>query len=388
MNTYKTTADDIVSEAMLENNSLAEVVKRSFASAGNTYRLSRKLAQAAEGKEITCAFIGGSITEGYPVKPNECYAKLTFEWIKEEYGAENLRYINAGLSGTPSILGNLRLNRDVPSADIVFVEFAVNDGSDNIFRESYDSLIRTLLERDDEPAVILLFNRMKQGYSAQEHMKQIGEFYELGMISTADAFTYGLDEGKLEWDSFYTDDAHPNPDGHRLFLDCIKHYFKMALRTPSEKYELKAGSPYGAPYKSAFMAEADYDNSDSRLIINDVGCFDIEASGLNKFRKGWRYNPESGKSAMCFTATGNSLFIVCHRNNKDIMGSMIVYISDNPVTINTNMKDGWGDPWAYQVFRQDTITTMAVRIEVPKDSADKICEILAIGVTNNEGSFM
>lgn len=40
--------------------------------------------------------------------------------------------MNAGLSGTPSKLGILRLDRDVLAyePDICFIEFAVNDGTE------------------------------------------------------------------------------------------------------------------------------------------------------------------------------------------------------------------------------------------------------------------
>lgn len=377
-----TITEPFAADEMLEDEPLADVIRKSFVSAGNTYRLSEKLSKAAAGEDITCAFIGGSITEGYTVQPDECYAKLTYEWIKEEYHAEKLEYNNAGISGTPSILGNLRLDRDVPDADIVFVEFAVNDGMENIYRESYDSLVYSLLERDNEPAVILLLNRTEQGHSAQEYMKQIGSYYDLGMISTADALTFALDEGLMVWGDYYNDSSHPSPKGHSFFLECIKYYFAKAAERSDDSYEIKEVALYGAPYRNAVLAEADYDNSDERLLMGDIGCFDMSASGVNNFRSGWRYDPDSDKNCMSFTATGNSLFLVCHRNNNSSMGKMEIYVNDRKLSvIDTNSKDGWGDPWAYQIIKWQTVKTMEVRVEVPADSKDKTCEILAIGVT-------
>ena len=88
--------------------------------------------------------------------------------------------MNAGLAGTPSVLGNLRLERDVLShdADIVFIEFAVNDAQDIMHKASYEDMIRTILTWENEPAVILLFTVLENGYTCQEHMSEIGSYYD------------------------------------------------------------------------------------------------------------------------------------------------------------------------------------------------------------------
>ena len=133
----------------------SETVQRSFVSLGNTYRLENKLSKALNGEKITVAYLGGSITEGVGGTPDTCYAKLSFDYIAENYGkGDNVEYVNAGVSGTPSILGNLRVKKDVldKNADIVFVEFAVNDGMDQLYKDSYESLIRTILKQENEPA--------------------------------------------------------------------------------------------------------------------------------------------------------------------------------------------------------------------------------------------
>lgn len=92
----------------------SETVQRSFLSLGNTCRLENKLSKALQGEKITVAYLGGSITEGVGGTPDTCYAKLSFDYIAENYGkGDNVEYVNAGVSGTPSILGNLRVQKDV-----------------------------------------------------------------------------------------------------------------------------------------------------------------------------------------------------------------------------------------------------------------------------------
>ena len=63
--------------------------------------------------------IGGSITEGALAKPNSmCYAEVSAKTFGVKYGknnGENVHFINAGMSGTPSDIGVVRYNRDAVS---------------------------------------------------------------------------------------------------------------------------------------------------------------------------------------------------------------------------------------------------------------------------------
>lgn len=277
------------------------MVQRSLVSLGNTHRMKQKLEAMAKGEEVTAAFLGGSITEGYTVQPEECWAKLTYDYFCEKYPNATINYVNAGLSGTPSILGNLRAERDVISkeADIVFIEYAVNDGNDKLYQESYDSLVKTVLEQENEPAVVLLFNRTKEGHTAQDYMKQIGEHYDLPMISTADALTPSLEEGTIKWENYYNDSSHPSPDGHKLFEEFIGYYFSELEKVPDDgEYAVPVIGKFGAPYENAVMIEAD-----SEGVIESLGSFDKSAS-VSGFTKGWAYNGSGSDEPMKLKITG------------------------------------------------------------------------------------
>ncbi|MGN0675366.1 MAG: SGNH/GDSL hydrolase family protein [Oscillospiraceae bacterium] len=370
-----------------------DMVQRSFVQFGNTHRLESKLAKAANGEEMTVAYIGGSITEGVGGTPDECYAKLSYNYIAENYGTgDNVKYVNAGVSGTPSILGNLRVKKDVldHNADIVFVEFAVNDGMDQIYKDSYESLVRTILNSENEPAVILLFTVTKTGHTCQEHMKQIGEYYELPMISVPDAIQPEIEAGRMTWEDYSNDDAHPNMEGHKLVAEFISNYFEV-LKTRDaveSEYNVKPIAKFGNPYENAFLAEADYDNSNEDLQVGETGSFSVEARRIADFKKGaWVYSGE-GTEPLKMNVKGNSLFLVCKRNNSSTMGKFEVYINgEKAATIDTNKSDGWGDPWAFQVIKWQGIKDMEVEIIPTEDSAGKTIEIFAIGCSQNE-SFM
>ena len=115
------------------------MVERSLMDLGNLERMSKFIGKLESKQEVTIAFIGGSITEGLTAGPEKCWAKLTYDRLCEKYPDTKINYVNAGLSGTPSVLGNIRLQRDVldHKPDMVFVEFAVNDGNDQIYKDSY-----------------------------------------------------------------------------------------------------------------------------------------------------------------------------------------------------------------------------------------------------------
>ncbi len=371
----------------------SEMVQRSFLSYGNDHRLNEKLEKAMNGEKITVAYLGGSITEGVGGTPDTCYAKLSYNYIAENFGkGDNVEYVNAGVSGTPSILGNLRVKKDVldKNADIVFVEFAVNDGMDQLHKDSYESLIRTILKQENEPAVILLFTVTKTGHTCQPHMSEIGEYYGLPMISVPNAIQPEIEAGSMTWADYSDDEAHPNAEGHKLVAEFIEYWFETykARNAVDQSVDIPIVPKFGNPYEDAFLAEIDYDNSNPDLQIGDTGSFALDSRSIADFKKGaWVYSGE-GTEPLKLTVKGNSLFLVCKRNNSDSMGRFDVMINGNKAgTIDTNQKDGWGDPYAFQAIKWQGIKDMEVEIVPSEDSAGKTIEIYGIAFSQNE-SFM
>ena len=115
----------------------SEMIARSCLSTGNNTRIKRVLQQLRDGKPTTIAFLGGSITQGAGAVPSQemCYARKTYEAICERYTPDHgvhVRYIKAGVGGTPCQLGIIRYDRDITrdgavQPDLIIVEFAVND---------------------------------------------------------------------------------------------------------------------------------------------------------------------------------------------------------------------------------------------------------------------
>ena len=366
------------------------MISNSFVQIGNTYRLEKKLAQMSRGEKTTIAYIGGSITEGISAGANDCYAILSYNYLSNTYGTgDNVQYINAGLSGTPSVLGTLRVERDILSkdADIVFIEFAVNDGQDQVHKESYESLIRTILSWENEPAIILLFTVLENGYSAQAHMKQLGEYYELPMISVADALTPEFDAGRMVWADYSDDSSHPHVDGHKLVSEFIENYFSILNSRffVDSEYVMKPAALFGFSYQDSILIDKTYDNSFEDFQIKQVGSFNSNSAGTRLFSNGWANDKLGSNESMKFTVTANCVTLIYKRNNDANYGKVDIYVDgEKRTTIDSNDKDGWGDPFTRQISKRSGVKTMEIEIRMSEGSEDKDFSILGIAYSQNE----
>lgn len=82
------------------------MINTAMTSYGNTKMVQDVIKKAQNGEEVTLAYLGGSITEGISAGADLCYAKLSYEHFAEKFGTgDNVKYVNAGISGTPSKLG-------------------------------------------------------------------------------------------------------------------------------------------------------------------------------------------------------------------------------------------------------------------------------------------
>ncbi len=84
-------------------------------------------AKLTTGGEVRIAYLGGSITSA------DGWRTMSLEWFRKQYPKTTVHEIFAAVSGTGSSYGAPRLERDVlrHKPDLLFVEFAVNDGSES-----------------------------------------------------------------------------------------------------------------------------------------------------------------------------------------------------------------------------------------------------------------
>jgi len=340
-----------------------KMVDRSLLSVGDMTRMSDVFQKAQNGEDITVAYIGGSITEGYNAGTTEFYAKTCTDLLQDYFPDITVTGVNAGISGTPSLLGNLRLERDVLSADpdIVFVEFAVNDGQEADYKNAYESLVRTLLTQENDIAVVLLFTVLDSGYTCQEHMSKIGANYDLPMISVHDSVYEEIEAGRMTWQDYSNDQSHPNAYGHKCITDFVDNYYQKVLPVVAENVgEVSKELP--DPVFSAKYMNMHYMDSATMDGVELDGFEQYDTHG--SFHNGWMYRGTDGGS-MKFTVECSVLEMVFKANNSDKYGTADIYVDGEKVkSVVSNMSDGWNNPVTAYLIDNDSSAEHTVEIRM------------------------
>lgn len=340
-----------------------KMVDRSLLSVGDMTRMADVFQKAQNGEDITVAYIGGSITEGYNAGTTEFYAKTCTDLLQGYFPDITVTGVNAGISGTPSLLGNLRLERDVLSADpdIVFVEFAVNDGQEADYKNAYESLVRTLLTQEKDIAVVLLFTVLDSGYTCQEHMSKIGANYDLPMISVHDSVYEEIEAGRMTWQDYSNDQSHPNAYGHKCITDFVDNYYQKVLPVVAENVgEVSKELP--DPVFSAKYMNMHYMDSATMDGVELDGFEQYDTHG--SFHNGWMYRGTDGGS-MKFTVDCSVLEMVFKANNSDKYGTADIYVDGEKVkSVVSNMSDGWNNPVTAYLIDNDSSAEHTVEIRM------------------------
>ena len=354
-----------------------DMLERSVISTGNNERMKKVIEKARKGEDVTLAYIGGSITQGYNAGTTEIFAKLSSDYFRETYATTGkVNYVNAGLSGTPSLLGLIRSDRDIFEAkpDVVFIEFAVNDAQDNQNKAAFESLVRKALTQEQEPAVVLLFSVTEDGYTCQTNMQLIGMNYELPMISVPNAIHPEFDAGRMTWKDWADDGSHPNKNGQKLYSEFIIHYWnKVDAEEVSAPYVLRE-KMLNINYTTMKMADKE------SLKVLDLGSFH-EENGHEAFTKGWVKSADVKENAsFTFEVDCRSLFLVYKEANNTTFGTAEVYVDgEKMMTITSNTASGWYNPVPVRIFRDSECKTRKVEIRMQDGNEDKMFYLLAIG---------
>lgn len=355
---------------------------KAMVSYGNTSMMQNVIKKAQSGEKVTVAYLGGSITEGISAGADGCYAKLTYDYFAQKFGTgDNVQYVNAGLSGTPSKLGILRLDRDVLAyePDICFIEFAVNDGTEADYQNAYESIVRTLLQKNITP--VLLFSVAENDHSAQDYMKQIGEFYHLPMISYCDALRYLFANNRMTWKDFSDDQSHPNTEGHKLVASMVDYYFDTVMDVaPEGDYVMPTDTVFSPREVDAHMYEGD------SLTPTSLGSWK-EGSTIASFTNGWTYDNTGDNSPIVFEFKDKKFLYMIYKEVKQgEFGKLHVKVTaDGEVydesDYDTISPSGWGNAQIQNIAMMPEATNYTVEISMAAGDEDKHGEVLAFGYT-------
>ena len=227
-----------------------------FTPRGGLPNFFRKL---AEGKSVTVAYLGGSITaqHGWRVQSQK--------WFEEQFPQATIKGISAAIGGTGSDLGVFRMDHDVLAhkPDLLFVEFAVNDVGtkpENLIK-AMEGIVRKTWKANPETDICFVYTmtfRESQAtangtmHRAVSVMEAVADHYGIPSIHMGYQAALLEKEGKLVMKSddaitklsrdnpiettasatspiiFSKDGVHPHPDtGHVLYTQALIRSFQQ-----------------------------------------------------------------------------------------------------------------------------------------------------------------
>lgn len=327
------------------------MIARSRYNEGNKVRLAKVIKKLQANEEVTVAYIGGSITQGYSAGDDLCYAKLTTNWLQEKFPNAKINYVNAGIGATGSYLGVYRVEKDVlaNNPDLVFVEFSVNDNGDSdniteINKNTYAGLIRKIWGHSTNPAVVTIAMTQEDGTSFQEHHGEVVKAFDIPMISYKNVILNVIEKGYITWKDISDDNIHPNVAGHAVLSNLITNYLQSVIddvdNISGNESDLSS-SELGAKFqKIKFLTSGEIEPT-------KMGCFQLNKSLFGGFQNPWFVRNKEGKftedDAIEFEFEGKNVDLMYCKLTKGGTKADIYIDGELVKTVDPVFENGWGN---------------------------------------------
>lgn len=386
-----------------ESEKYKKMIERSLLSLGNTMRLKKAIEKAKRGEETVIAYIGGSITQGAGAKPidQKSYAYLSYRGFCDLFttdGGKNVKFVKAGVGGTPSELGMIRYEKEVTDfgkilPDVVIVEFAVNDEGDETEGVCYESLVRKIAKAENAPAVILNFAVFMSEWNLESRLVPIGENYDLPMVSVKSAVVpqFAKDTVITKRQYFY-DIFHPTNDGHKVMADCLIHLFKKAdeAEMPSVDSDFFRSPVKGCEFediilvdstnidKYASVTQRGFDHKDTQIQYVERN---MDNFGSPVLENGWAKEGDTKDAEFVMTITCKNIVLVSKDSGSPRFGKADVYVDDKLVLTPDPLVNGWNHCNPQIILNEEESGEHKVRIVMHPGEEEKYFTILGFGVT-------
>lgn len=193
--------------------------------------------QIRHKKEVTVAFLGGSITE------NPGWRTKTVEYLEQTYPQAKFNFIHAGISSLGSVPHSFRLQRDVldkGTPDLLFVETAVNDLANKTpavyQRKALEGIIQHALAANPYMNIVLMafvdenkiadYDAGKVPAEVALH-ERLARYYKLPFINLTKEVQARIANREFTWKDDFKD-LHPSPFGQEIYFNTIRTLFRKA----------------------------------------------------------------------------------------------------------------------------------------------------------------
>ena len=370
----------------------AEMVELSLMYEGNYARIQKVLEKLRVGEEITLGILGGSVTEGAGAGSNDKgYAYQFVDALAETYaanGRNQIKYVNAGLSGTPSVLGLMRYQQDIVAPlgedpDLLIIEFAVNDWQEATNGRAYESMVYEALSAKEDAAVICLCSVAKTGWNTQESYLTIAKHYQIPIVSLKKAVFTPKNETRVPASQYFMDDYHPKYFGHQLTKDCLMNLFAKADEAETAApAEIPAEAVKGRDFTGLVqvdsknlvkgMKKGSFGDTDEKIVTE---YFTKAAAFPNNF-----YHQAGSKNDPLTMKVNCKKIIVNFKTANDkTFGKADFYIDGKLVsTADGYSGGGWNNCNVLLVLDEKEAATHTLEVKMAQDSLDKAFTIFSI----------
>ena len=312
----------------------------------------------------------------------KCLERVT-KWFKEKFPTTKIERINAGVGATGSLIGVHRVGRDIikHNPDIVFVEFAANDVTPKKDTNvSYESLIRKLVTKLPESAMVEIFMTLQSGESAEEEETKIAEHYQIPSVSYRQEIFKNIEAGLYKWEDIETDEVHPNDRGHGIIADLIAELMEYALEKEVDyqtDYQVPKETVFGAPYLEGNLVEF------KDLHIVEEKGFEATEETFRTINTGYASVKGAQKVSLTCEVEGKNVFLLYVKGIEEERATIGIKVNGEKVdTLDTFFKNGWGNyPETYPLFKSDTKQKVTIQIEMLEPEKGKKLNLLGILVS-------
>lgn len=187
------------------------------------------------GKQVTVAYIGGSITHGVGASDvnKTSYRALVNQWLRTRFPNSKINELNSSVSNTNSMYAAIRARRDVVEykPDLVLLEFAVSDNgeTEDAVKKSVEGVVRQLLAVSQPPEIVMIYATNANNATAMNWHEEIAEYYHLPKINLQEL----LAASNTNFATISKDGVHPNDEGHKLYANHIIEYLNAQEKLPA-----------------------------------------------------------------------------------------------------------------------------------------------------------
>ncbi|KAJ7594158.1 hypothetical protein C8J56DRAFT_854108 [Mycena floridula] len=243
----------------------ALVLSQSRMHLGSGARIQRVLTRVMAGQPVTISVLGSSVSACHgagddPIS-TRCYPSRFFSWWNSVFPHPATELTNGAMRRTNSAYYGYCSMHHIPDVtDMVIVELDSED-SDADTLENFELLIRSILLRPDQPAVLILGHFTPQihqthGFAGPDHVHNIvAQFYDVPHISTkAIVFPEYMRDPTAVSKKYFVDPVLASSVGHEVVTDVLIAYFQTQI---CSAWAVATGSSYETvPYKADVLEDA------------------------------------------------------------------------------------------------------------------------------------